>query len=147
MSDASLLPETAILDRLKEISAFQGRVFPLADVESAPIQAQQTPSCYVAWDFIRPGNRAGHGRSQMIGSTWTVVVAVRNQRNPLAGSATRADAGALLEFVLAKLLGWRAGKAFSPFVLENTPAPESIHQGFAFYQLNFKHEIGITGEG
>lgn len=116
----------------------------LADVRQA---TQVTPALHVLYGGYRPVEAAGRGAVVRLVQTWYVVAVVRNVAQGDAAQRVREDACALLDPVLAALIGWapeHGGAHIGPLQLVAAPAP-LIEAGYGYFPLAFTAELHLQG--
>lgn len=103
--------ETAIQIRLKEKVTELQAVYTAVELDDIPTSQQKFPCAHVLYNGDRVATK-DDGRSssrelQLVDQEWYVVVAVRNVRDQITGTAARADAGPIIMKVLKALQGWQ----------------------------------------
>ena len=135
--------EPLLIARIKAAVPGFRAVLGMADLASMQEAGQTTPAAHVIYqgDAYPPG--AGSS-TRLVEQTWLVVVAVRNVRDTVGGSAAREEAGVLISQVLTALSGWRCAPEEKPLTLVTPPRP-GFNAGYAYFPLAFKFSFFAKG--
>lgn len=139
-----LSAEAPIIARLRaEVSGLR-TVLGAADIAELEEAAVPTPAAFVIYDGDEipegEGARAGAGTAQRVTQRWYVVVAVRNARDALGGSAARAEAGPLISQAIAALAGWQPTADHRPLRRAGA-VPPGFSKGFGYFPILFTTEV------
>jgi hypothetical protein len=130
--------EPLIVEQLKLIAQFQGRVYPLDDMRDAQPSTAHSPSCFVMFYKAQNGAHAG-GTSQKIVLLFDVVIAVRDARQTrLASGRQETGAGVLMWMVSKQLNGWRPNRLHDRLILAADSQPRTEFNGFNLYPLRYQ---------
>ena len=137
-----LSAEGLIIARLKARLPAVRAVLSAADLVGVEERSQITPALHVLYDGDTV--QESPGRAQSVGQRWLVIVAVRNVRDQMGGSAARADAGALLTQVIQALQYWAPSPQHGKLMRANAP---KAHQGeYSYFPLAFVTDIVSAGD-
>ncbi|MBK1710579.1 phage tail terminator protein [Marichromatium gracile] len=129
-----------ILDRLEQVLGDTARVRDRASPQDVRDLPGGGAGVVVVYDGGRVCESRPDGRAVRLEQRWRVVVGARNVARPRSGAPARAEAGALVDRVLAALLGWRPPSAARPLTLVELPEP--AHQaGLQRIPLTFTTDI------
>lgn len=135
--------ETALVERLKATLPSGVQVLNAADLAGVAEGSQPTPAVHVVYDSGAIKQLTPDGRAAKVEQLWYAVIAVRNVRAVRSGSAARGDASALVDQVLAALMGWQAAPIQAPLMLSGLPKTQYA-AGFMYLPLAFKAEVVLS---
>ena len=133
--DALLPTPTAMSPRVMVLSA--------RDVAAVAEASQYTPAVHIVYQGFSIQEHRTDGLSNRIEQTWLAVVATRNVRDTLTGSAARVDAGTIALHVAQALMGFKAAPLTKPLQLANAPAA-AFTVGFQYLPLAFVAEVIVS---
>jgi len=135
--------EDALVNRLKGELPDAVHVLTAADLAGVTEGTQPTPAVHVIFGASPIKRVNPDGRSAMVEQTWYTVITVRNVRGVRSGSDARLEASALVDKVLAALMGWKATVTDQPLMLTTPPAP-GYSAGFLYLPLAWKAEVVLS---
>lgn len=135
--------EPLLRDRLAAIPDLLG-VYGLPEL-NATAGFKMTPCAFVVFDGYRVLESSPHKRSARLETRWLVVLSVRHASQTLDGAPARSRLAPLVEAVLARLLGWRAGAEYTPLALADAPAP-LFEAGALLFPLAFTAGQVVSGD-
>lgn len=133
-----LAAEALLIAKIKEAIPEFRAVYGAGELAKIGEVSLTTPSAHVIYDgehFI--GDAVGHGKKQMIGQTWLVVVSINSSRDPVSGGGARASAGTLIQQVIETLAGYQLADEYRPLMRVNPPKP-AYNGNFAYFPVAFE---------
>ncbi len=135
--------EPLLNERLRQIDGLVG-VYGLPELALAESAGKRSPCAYVVFDGYRVLESASNKQSARVEVRYLVVVSVKHAAQAADGAPARSAAAPWVNAVLGQLLGWRAGRDYTPLALEAAPRGEFI-AGTLLFPLSFSCAHVVRG--
>lgn len=132
--------ESLVINRLKEETTIK-YVMGISDMQTIESEKKQfTPAIYVIYeDYAIHDEETFDNKNVGVMQLWSVILAVKNVKDTLAGGSSREDASSLIDQILKALKGWTPDESrYFELALANPLYKASHKKGTSYFPFCFK---------